>query len=118
MFFYRRNFTEAIKKKRVAASVDLTEGPLLKRTILYTLPIILTGVLQLLFNTADLIVVGNAKNKDALSAVGATGALVNLIVNLLMGLSVGAGVCAARYFGSKDDESMHRLVHTAMPVAR
>ncbi len=107
-----------IKKfKRAAASVDLTEGPLFKRMVLFTLPIIATGVLQLLFNTADLVVVGNSTDPTALGAVGATGPLINLIVNLLLGLSVGAGVLAANYFGSKDEKSMHELVHTAFPTA-
>ena len=95
----------------------MTQGPLFKRIILYTLPIIATGLLQLLFNAADLVVVGNSTNENALSAVGATVALVNLIVNLLIGLSVGAGVCAAKYYGAHDDKSMHELVHTAIPTA-
>lgn len=105
------------KRRRVAASVDLTQGPLFKRIIIYTLPIIATGLLQLLFNAADLVVVGNSTNDTALPAVGATSSLVNLIVNLLIGLSVGAGVCAARYYGARDDKSMHELVHTAIPTA-
>lgn len=95
----------------------MTEGPLFKRILLYTLPIILTGVLQLLFNAADIVVVGNSASESALSEVGATGALINLIVNLLIGLSVGAGVCAARCFGSRDEQGMHELVHTAIPTA-
>ena len=105
------------KRRRVAASVDLTQGPLFKRIIIYTLPIIATGVLQLLFNAADLVVVGNSTNDTALPAVGATGSLVHLIVNLLIGLSVGAGVCAAKYYGARDEKSMHELVHTAIPTA-
>ena len=71
----------------------------------------------MLFNAADLVVVGNSTNENALAAVGATSSLVNLIVNLLIGLSVGAGVCAARYYGAHDDKSMHELVHTAIPTA-
>lgn len=108
---------KAKKIRRAASSVDLTEGPIFKRMVLFTLPIIATGVLQLLFNTADLVVVGNSTDPTALGAVGATGPLINLIVNLLLGLSVGAGVCAANYFGSRDEKSMHELVHTAFPTA-
>lgn len=108
---------DTTKNKRVAASVNLTEGPLFKRIILYTIPIILTGLLQLLFNAADIIVVGNSSNETALSAVGATSALINLIVNLLIGLSVGAGVIAARCYGSHNEKGMHQLVHTAIPTA-
>lgn len=103
--------------RKISASVDLTRGPLFKRIILYTLPIILTGVLQLLFNAADIVVVGNSSNETALPAVGSTGSLINLIVNLLLGLSVGAGVLAAQYYGSHDDGAMEQLVHTAIPTA-
>ena len=69
------------------------------------------------FNAADLVVVGNSTNDTALPAVGATGSLVSLIVNLLIGLSVGAGVCAAKYYGARDEKAMHELVHTAIPTA-
>ncbi len=92
-------------------------GPLLKSIILYTIPIILTSWLQLLFNAADLIVVGQAKGSDSLAAVGATGAITNLIVNLFIGLSVGGGVCVAHGLGSNDDEAVHRTIHTAIPAA-
>lgn len=109
--------TKGEKTKRVAASIDLTQGPLFKRIILYTLPIIFTGLLQLLFNAADIVVVGNSSNETALPAVGSTGSLINLIVNLLIGLSVGAGVCAAKCYGSRDEKGMHELVHTAIPTA-
>ena len=95
-------------------TVDLTEGNLFKKIILFTLPIIFTGVLQLLFNAADVIVVGKFAGDAALAAVGSTGALINLIVSLLIGLSVGAGVCASRCFGAKDKKGMEELVHTAI----
>ncbi len=98
-------------------TVDLTQGPLFKKIISFTIPIILTGVLQLLFNAADIIVVGNFAGEIAVAAVSSTGSLINLIVNLLMGLSVGAGVCVARCYGSQDDDGMHKVVHTAMPTA-
>ena len=105
------------KTNKIAKSVDLTQGPLFKNIVLYTIPIIITSVLQLLFNAADIVVVGRAKNEAALPAVGATSALLNLLVNLLIGLSIGAGVLAARYFGSRDEKSMHELVHTSIPMA-
>ena len=75
---------------------SMTEGPLLKNIILYTIPIILTGVLQLLFNAADLVVVGRFCGSVSVAAVGATGSLINLIVTLFIGLSVGAGVMTAQ----------------------
>lgn len=99
-------------------SAAMTRGPILKNIWLYTVPIILTGVLQLLFNAADLIVVGRAGGGSiSVAAVGATGAITNLIVNLFIGLSVGAGVCVARAAGANDRERLHRLVHTAIPAA-
>ena len=95
----------------------MLQGPLLKNIILYTIPIILTSWLQLLFNAADLVVVGQANGSNSLAAVGATGAITNLIVNLFIGLSVGAGVGVAHGLGSGDDEAVHRTVHTAIPAA-
>jgi putative MATE family efflux protein len=95
----------------------MLRGPLLKSMIGYTIPIILTSWLQLLFNAADLVVVGQANGSDSLAAVGATGAITNLIVNLFMGLSVGAGVTMAHCLGSNDEEAVSRTVHTAIPAA-
>lgn len=95
----------------------MLRGPLLKSMIRYTIPIILTSWLQLLFNAADLVVVGQANGSDSLAAVGATGAITNLIVNLFMGLSVGAGVTMAHCLGSNDEEAVSRTVHTAIPAA-
>ncbi len=100
-----------------ATKTDLCSGPFLKKIILFTLPIIATSLLQLLFNAADLIVVGRFCGSASLSAVGATGALINLLVNLFMGLSVGAGVCVAQGIGAKNDEAVHKTVHTAIPAA-
>lgn len=96
---------------------DMLHGPLLSSIILYTIPIILTSWLQLLFNAADLVVVGQANGSHSLAAVGATGAITNLIVNLFIGLSVGAGVSVAHGLGSNDREMVHRTVHTALPAA-
>ena len=96
---------------------DMCEGPLVSKIILYTIPIILTGVLQLLFNAADLVVVGRCCGDISVGAVGATGALINLMVNLFIGLSVGAGVTVAHGIGSGRAEDVHRTVHTAIPAA-
>ena len=95
---------------------DMLTGPLFPSIVSYTIPIILTGLLQLLFNAADLVVVGT-KGEIYLSAVGATGAITNLIVNLFIGLSVGAGVTMAHAMGCCDQEAIHRTVHTALPTA-
>lgn len=96
---------------------NLCEGPFLPKIIFYTIPIILTSLLQLLFNAADLMVLGQLRGNDAVGAVGATGSLINLIVSLFMGLSVGAGVCVAQGIGARDDRRVSRTVHTAIPAA-
>lgn len=95
----------------------MREGPILKSVIVYTVPIILTGLLQLLFNAADLIVVGWFSGSDSVAAVGATGALTNLIINLFIGLSVGAGVAVAQGLGAGNGKQTSEAVHTAVPVA-
>ncbi|MBQ5809989.1 MAG: MATE family efflux transporter, partial [Clostridia bacterium] len=97
--------------------LDMCNGPLLGKMISYTIPVILTGVLQLLFNAADLIVVGHFCGNNSVAAVGATSALTNLIVNLFVGLSVGAGVAVAQAIGAKDDETVEKTVHTVIPIA-
>ena len=96
---------------------DLTEGPMLSGIIAYTVPIILTSVLQLLFNAADLVVVGRFRGSLAVGAVGVTGSITNLIVNLFIGLSIGAGVSVAHAIGAKQEKQLHRLIHTSMFVA-
>ena len=99
------------------ADQDMLRGPLLGSIIRYTVPIILTSLLQLLFNAADLVVVGQYCGSVSVGAIGATGALTNLMVNLFIGMSVGAGVTLAHARGSQEDEAVHRTVHTALPVA-
>lgn len=98
-------------------SMDMCSGPILKKIILYTLPIIATGILQLLFNAADLVVVGQFCGSIYVAAVGSTGSLINLITNLFMGLSIGAGASVAHAIGAKDDEETHKIIHTALPIA-
>lgn len=100
--------------------IDMTEGPILGRMILFTLPVLATGVLQLLFNASDLAVVGQFGGADSqieVGAVGSCGALINLIVNLFMGLAVGAGVIAAQDIGAKRYEAVHKLADTALTVS-
>ena len=92
-------------------------GPLLPSIILYTIPIILTSFLQLLFNAADLIIVGRFCGSVSVAAVGATGSITNLLVNFFIGLSVGAGVTVAHGLGSQEDTVVHNTVHTTLPTA-
>lgn len=96
---------------------DMLHGPLFSSIVLYTIPIILTSLLQLLFNAADLVVVGRFCGSVSVAAVGATSAITNLIVNLFIGLSVGCGVSVAHGLGSRENSVVHRTVHTALPTA-
>ncbi len=109
-----------------AAKADtkkLTEGPLLSKIILFSLPLMATGILQLIFNTADTVVVGRwggeteEAREIALAAVGSCGSLINLIVLVFMGLSVGASVCVAQDLGAKRYRDVEKTVHTAVTTA-
>lgn len=100
-----------------AQSQRMLQGPLLPNILLYTFPIILTSLLQLLFNAADLVVVGRWCGSVAVAAVGATGAITNLIVNLFIGLSVGSGVTMAHALGGRNADAAHKTVHTTLPLA-
>ncbi|MDE7286581.1 MAG: MATE family efflux transporter [Lachnospiraceae bacterium] len=102
---------------RKSYEIDMCNGPLLGKIMLFTLPLMLSGILQLLFNAADVIVVGRFAGNEALAAVGATGSLTNLLVNLFIGLSVGANVLVARYYGAKQDEEVSQPVHTSILVS-
>jgi Na+-driven multidrug efflux pump len=104
-------------KAQKEQSQRMLQGPLLPAVLSYTFPIILTSILQLLFNAADLVIVGRWCGSVAVAAVGATGAITNLIVNLFIGLSVGSGVTMAHALGGRDHDAAHRTVHTTLPVA-
>lgn len=106
----------AEKTTRISYRMDMTEGPLITKIIKFTIPVMLSGILQLLFNTADVIVVGRFTGKTALAAVGSTGSLINLLVSLFMGLSIGTNVLVARYQGAKDDKSVSETVHTSIAL--
>ena len=95
---------------------DLTSGPMLKKIILFSLPLAASSILQLLFNAADVVVVGRFAGSTALAAVGSNGALINLLVNLFVGLSLGANVVAARCFGAKDEQGVQNTVQTSVTL--
>ena len=106
------------KPEREKHTMDMTEGPLLPKILSFSGPLILTGILQLLYNAADVIVVGNyAEGHAPLAAVSSTGSLINLLVNIFMGLSVGASVVIARCYGARDMIRMRKAEHTAMTLA-
>ena len=102
---------------------DLTEGNILTQIVLFALPLIATSVLQLLFNTADTIVVGRwggdteSEREIALAAVGSCGAIIHLVVNIFLGLSVGAGVCVAQSLGAKKLDEVEKIIHTSVFAA-
>ena len=100
-----------------ANQLDLTEGPILPRLLQFSIPLILSSLLQLLFNAADVVVVGRFAGNNSLAAVGSTGSLINLLVNLFMGLSIGANVVAANYFGAKRSKELVETVHTSILVS-
>ncbi|MBE6730842.1 MAG: MATE family efflux transporter [Ruminococcaceae bacterium] len=96
----------------------MTNGPLLGKIIKFSIPLMLSGILQLFFNAADIIVVGNfAEDHTALAAVGSTGALINLIVNVFIGLSVGTNVLVARYYGAQDRKNIYETVQTSVSIS-
>ncbi len=99
------------------AGVDLTEGPILKKFIIFAIPVLLTNLMQQLYNAADIMVVGNFADSDALAAVGSTSALTNLIVNLFVGFAVGSNVLCARCYGSHNPQALSRSVHTSFLLA-
>lgn len=105
------------KAKEKKYEIDMCNGPLFGKILLFTLPLMLSGILQLLFNAADVVVVGRFAGNEALAAVGSTGALTNLLVNLFIGLSVGANVLVARYYGAKADEEVSQTVHTSILIS-
>ncbi|MBR7148835.1 MAG: MATE family efflux transporter, partial [Firmicutes bacterium] len=97
--------------------VTMTEGSIEKRVIQFAIPILLSNLLQQMYNTLDTIVVGRFVGSTALAAVGSTTALINLIIGFYMGLSTGAGVVVAQYYGAKNDEQLHKTVHTGMAIS-
>ena len=100
--------------KQASRTMDMTRGRLLTQVLAFALPIMLSGILQLLFNAADTIVVGRFAGNEALAAVGSVGSLNNMIISLFIGLSVGANVLVARYTGSRNDRAVSDTVHTAV----
>lgn len=94
--------------------MDMCNGPLLGKLLIFALPLMLSGILQLLFNAADIVVVGKFSGSHALAAVGATGSLINLFVNVFIGFSIGTNVMVAQYFGARDEKNVQETVHTSI----
>ena len=94
--------------------MDMCNGPIFKKLLIFALPLMLSGILQLLFNAADIVVVGKFTGSHALAAVGSTGALINLFVNVFIGFSIGTNVLVAQYFGARDEKNVQETVHTSI----
>lgn len=108
------------KKERMPKNkADMTEGPFLKKMILFAIPLILTGLLQTFYNAADLVVVNLFSDSDAplVGAIGCTSALTNLVLGMFMGLSVGAGVLVAHYVGAKREKDVNDTLHTSVALS-
>ncbi len=102
------------KEQKKNYEMDMCSGSILKKMLIFTLPLMCSSILQLLFNAADIVVVGRFAGDNSLAAVGSNTALINLLTNLFVGLSIGANVAAARFYGAKQDEELRKTVHTAM----
>ena len=101
-------------KKKRSYEIDMCNGPLLGKIVMFYLPLMLSSVLQLLFNAADVIVVGQFAGDEALAAVGSTNPLINLLVNVFLGLSVGTNVLVSRFYGAGQKKDLEDMVHTSI----
>ena len=104
----------AVIQKKSRYEMDMCSGPLLRKIIVFSIPLVCSGILQLLFHTADLIVLGRFASYQALAAVGVTGSLTHLMTIVCLGVSIGANVLVARYIGAKERSKVSRCVHTAI----
>ena len=106
-----------MRKRAARYEMDMTSGPLLMNMLRFALPLMASSVLQLLYNAADMVVVGQFAGANALASVGATGAITSLLVNLFMGFSVGASVAVAQHYGAGSYKDVSQSVHTAVSIA-
>ena len=107
---------EAVQKKN-KYEIDMCNGTIMDKLISFALPLMVSSILQLLFNAVDIIVVGRFTGSQALAAVGSTTALINMFVNLFIGVSLGANVLSARFYAAGKEREMSETVHTAMTFA-
>lgn len=97
--------------------IDMTTGGIVQKLLIFSIPIIFSGILQLVFNAADIIVVGQFAGDESLAAVGATSSLINLLIGLFTGLATGTNVIAANYLGAQKLENVKKTVHTSIIVS-
>ena len=105
------------EKKKNRFEIDMCNGSIMDKLISFSLPLMLSGILQLMFNAVDIIVVGRFSGKQALAAVGSTTALINVFTNLFIGISLGAIVLAARFYAMGKSKEMSETVHTSITLA-
>lgn len=104
-------------KEKTKHEIDMVRGPVLAKMLRFSLPLMLSSILQILFNAADIIVVGRFAGDHSLAAVGSTSSLIMLLVNLFIGLSIGANVSVAKYYGARREDHLKDTVHTAMALS-
>lgn len=97
--------------------MDMCSGPILSKMLRFSIPVMCTGVMQLFFNAADIVVVGQFAGPNSLAAVGANTSLIQLLINLFLGLSIGANVLVARYYGAGQQRELSKTIHTAIVLA-
>lgn len=102
------------RNSRKSYEIDMLNGPILPKILRFSVPLTLSTMLQLLFNAADVVVVGRYAGDNSLAAVGSNTALINLLTNLFLGLSIGANILAARHYGAHEDEELSKTVHTSI----
>ena len=103
--------------KRSKYEIDMCNGTIMDKLISFSLPLMLSGILQLMFNAVDIIVIGRFSGSRSLAAVGSTTALINMFTNLFIGISLGANVLSARFYAAGRDKEMSETVHTAITLA-
>ena len=107
----------SIETKQKSSKIEMCSGPLFSKILFFAIPLMLSSILQLLFNAADIVVVGRYAGSESLAAVGSTSSLINLITNLFVGLSVGTNVVVAHFFGSKENTKIGKTVHTSVVLS-
>ena len=105
------------KTKKNKYEIDMCSGSIMDKLIAFSLPLMLSGILQLMFNAVDIVVVGKFSGSEALAAVGSTSALINVFTNLFIGVSLGTNVLAARFYASGREKEMSETVHTSLTFA-
>ena len=105
------------KNKAASYEMDMVHGPITSKVLMFTVPLVLTGILQLLFNAADVAVVGQFSSSNSVAAIGSTSSLINLLISLFMGIGVGVNVLVARYYAIDHKKDVSETVHTSIAVS-